>query len=637
VADPDVAAGALADSLLVREALRCRALGSQPDPLAGLRIDEAEVERLVAQLSGGDRKEGRASKDVERAVERSREAFHAALREDGLVSHIVGRAGLTPPEAEVLGLLAAVELDARRQRLLGYVQDDVTKTRPTLATLRRLFGDDGVLGVSPEGRLRRAALVRVDDASSWATKVVTLCEPVTWALVGDTSIDPDMPRDAFVQLAAVPQEGAAFVLVSGEDRTRRLQLAMEATVGDRFLVVPLPTSPEGWQAVIREATLGGLGVVLEVEEALTADARWWIELAEHLPFAISSRSELALEELPRRRWVERRAGAAEATDEEWGLVTSSSQDRHGHRLTAEQLRLVATALPGVGGDIDAAVRRLASGPLDRLARRIRPSRTWDDIILSPDRIVQLREVAVRYRHRDTVYADWGFPPFPSTGLVALFSGQSGTGKTLAAEIIAGDLGLDLYKLDLSSVVSKYIGETEKNLEKVFSAASAGNLVLFFDEADSLFGKRSEVTDARDRYANIEVSYLLQRLEAYDGLVVMATNFQKNIDDAFLRRIHVGIDFPMPEEPERRAIWQHAFPPGAPTKDLDWDFLARQFKLAGGNIKGAALHSAFLAAEAGSPITMEMVMLALKREFQKLGRLRTSAEFDRYTDFVNSTP
>ena len=204
-----------------------------------------------------------------------------------------------------------------------------------------------------------------------------------------------------------------------------------------------------------------------------------------------------------------------------------------------------------------------------------------------------------------------------------------------AQLASGVLGLDLYKLDLSAVVSKYIGETEQNLERVFSAASAGNLVLFFDEADSLFGKRSEVSDARDRYANIEVSYLLQRLESYDGLVVMATNFQKNIDEAFLRRIHVGIEFTVPEEPERLRIWQQAFPPGAPLGDLDWDFLARQFKLAGGAIKNAALHAGFLAAEAGTDITMEAIMFGLKREFQKLGRLRTAADFGEYATLVNS--
>ena len=233
-----------------------------------------------------------------------------------------------------------------------------------------------------------------------------------------------------------------------------------------------------------------------------------------------------------------------------------------------------------------------------------------------------------------MHQEWGFPAVPSSGVVALFSGPSGTGKTLAAEVIAGDLGLDLYKVDLSAVVSKYIGETEKNLSRIFDAAGAGDLVLFFDEADALFGKRTEVSDAHDRYANIEVAYLLQRLEPYDGLVVLATNLQRNIDQAFLRRISVAVDFPLPEEPQRRAIWRQSFPSTAPQQDLDLDFLARKFKITGGVIHNAALGAAFLAADDGQPITMEHVALALKREFQKLGRLRTEAEFDRYFDLVN---
>ena len=183
------------------------------------------------------------------------------------------------------------------------------------------------------------------------------------------------------------------------------------------------------------------------------------------------------------------------------------------------------------------------------------------------------------------------------------------------------------------MVSKYIGETEKNLERVFGAAAAGDLVLFFDEADALFGKRSEVSDAHDRYANIEVAYLLQRLETYDGLVVLATNLQRNIDPAFLRRISVAIDFVTPEEPERRAIWARSFPPTAPLADLDLDFLARQFKVTGGVISNAALGAAFLAAAEDSPITMRHAVLSVKREFQKLGRLRTEKEFDRYFDLV----
>jgi len=257
-----------------------------------------------------------------------------------------------------------------------------------------------------------------------------------------------------------------------------------------------------------------------------------------------------------------------------------------------------------------------------------------DLVLPADETAQLRELTARCRGRAVVYREWGFLPLPSTGVVALFSGPSGTGKTLAAEVVAGELGLDLYKVDLSSVVSKYIGETEQNLEQIFEAASAGDLVLFFDEADALFGKRSEVSDAHDRYANIEVAYLLQRLETYDGLVVLATNLQRNIDDAFLRRISVSIDFAAPDEDHRRRIWHQAFPDSAPVDVLDFDYLARQFKITGGIIRNAALAAAFLAAEAGGKVTMETVVLALKREFQKLGRLRTEVDFGPYFSLVD---
>jgi SpoVK/Ycf46/Vps4 family AAA+-type ATPase len=248
----------------------------------------------------------------------------------------------------------------------------------------------------------------------------------------------------------------------------------------------------------------------------------------------------------------------------------------------------------------------------------------------------LQDVTARARHRGTVLTDWRMRRGGGRGrgVTALFAGDSGTGKTMSAEVIAADLQLDLYTVNLATVVDKYIGETEKNLERIFGAAAAGDLVLFFDEADALFGKRSEVSDAHDRYANIEVAYLLQRLETYDGLVVLATNLQRNIDQAFLRRISVAVDFVLPEQPQREAIWARSFPAAAPTDDLDLAFLARQFKVSGGIIHNAALGAAFLAAEDGSAISMRHVVLAVKREFQKLGRLRTEVEFERYFDLVN---
>ncbi|HEY9468881.1 MAG TPA: ATP-binding protein, partial [Propionibacteriaceae bacterium] len=207
----------------------------------------------------------------------------------------------------------------------------------------------------------------------------------------------------------------------------------------------------------------------------------------------------------------------------------------------------------------------------------------------------VRSVAERARDRHVVYGQWGFSPLPSTGVTAMFAGPSGTGKTLAAEIVAGALDLDLYRIDLSQLVSKYIGETEKNLSQVFSAAEASPVVLFFDEADALLGKRSEVADAHDRYANIEVAYLLQRLERYSGVVVLATNLANNIDPAFLRRVHVAVEFPMPKPAERLRIWQRSIPTSAPTRDLDLQFLAERFELSGGAITNAASTGAFVAA------------------------------------------
>jgi hypothetical protein len=624
----------LADALLRREVMRCRReRGPVADPLAGLKIDEGDVDRMLeapADLGRGERKEQAA---LDREVEQASEQLADVLRAPGQLSELAAGAALDFGQAAVLAFLAAVELEPRRQRLVAYIQDDVTRPRPTLAMLRQVFGDAGALAVSPASRLRRAALVEVDESGPWGTAMVALAPQVTWVLAGERGFDPELPPASWT-IPGIDATGDRLVLVSGPDRTRRLQAAVEATAAPAFLVTPVPETPKAWDAVIRTATLAGLGVILEVGQSLAADARRRVEDADHLPWAMSSIIELPLEELPRRPWVERQSGPPEITNDEWADALGETA-RQGHRLSAEQLRLVAGASAGLGGDVDAAIRRLASGHLDQHAKRIRPRRRWDDLVLAPDKLAQLKELVSRYQHRDVVHEEWGFPAFPSAGLVALFSGQSGTGKTLAAEIIAGELGLDLYKLDLSAVVSKYIGETEQNLERVFSAASAGNLVLFFDEADSLFGKRSEVTDARDRYANIEVSYLLQRLESYDGLVVMATNFQKNIDEAFVRRIHVSIEFPVPEEPERQLIWRSAFPSTAPMGELDWEFLARQFKLAGGAIKNAALHAAFLAAEAETIITMETVMFGLKREFQKLGRLRTAADFGIYAELVNS--
>jgi hypothetical protein len=261
--------------------------------------------------------------------------------------------------------------------------------------------------------------------------------------------------------------------------------------------------------------------------------------------------------------------------------------------------------------------------LGQLARQITPRHDWEDLILPPDRLTQLREVCERAEHTHLVRDVWGFGRKMSrtVGISALFAGESGTGKTMSAEVLAQHLGLVLYKIDLSAVVSKYIGETEKNLSVVFEEAQASNAILFFDEADALFGKRSEVKDARDRYANIETAYLLQRIEDYDGIAILATNLRQNMDEAFTRRLDFVIDFPFPEPEYRRRIWEVHFPPGVPlAKDVDLTLLAEKFALAGGNIRNAALSAAYIAAADGRVITMQHIHHAIRREHQKMGRL-----------------
>ncbi|RLG26128.1 hypothetical protein DRN85_03870 [Methanosarcinales archaeon] len=287
-------------------------------------------------------------------------------------------------------------------------------------------------------------------------------------------------------------------------------------------------------------------------------------------------------------------------------------------------------------DLYHGCRLQSNQKLTALAKRIRPKYGWGDIILPKEKTEQLREVTNYIKNKGIVYHDWGFDNKLSLGkgLNILFSGPSGTGKTMAAEVIASELGLDLYKIDLSMVVSKYIGETEKNLNRIFKEAEESNAILFFDEADALFGKRSEVQDSHDRYANIEINYLLQKMEENEGIVILATNLSKNIDDAFLRRMHFTIEFPFPEEEYRYKIWKSLFPEEAPlSDDIDYGFLAKRFKLSGGNIKNIVVNAAFLAAENSGVIAMEEVIKAAKREFQKIGKICSQPEFGKYYGLI----
>lgn len=636
-----------ADVVLAADAAVCRVVqGVPPRDFAGLYVGDDEVDALLAALPGLD---GPTPEQVaalrgrlDPYVVAARAALHAWARTgDDDLARASRYAGARGPAAEALAVLLAVDLHPQRQRLVAYVQDSVQLPRPTLAWVARVLGDEAVRALGPRGPLVRSGLAVVGTDGAWATRMCGVAPRVAWAVRGDDALDPDVPAGTRVVAAArdvtgrggrartprppgdQPPGAGSLLLVHGADPESRRQAAASVLAGADLLVAPLPTTPDAWAAAVREATLRCAVLVVEVEGRLLPDDTEHLDRAPHLALVLASARELPLDCLPARPWREVHVRDGEADDADWQRRTGSPAPA-GVRLTREQLRLVAGAgagaAPAGGEGVAAGVRRLAGGHLDGVAARVHARRGWQDLVLPPLPTGQLHDLVARYRQRRTVFGAWGFPAVPSAGVVALFAGPSGTGKTLAAEVVAADLGLDLYKVDLSAVVSKYIGETEKNLERVFSAATSGDMVLFFDEADALFGKRTDVSSSHDRYANIEVAYLLQRLEVFDGLVILATNLQGNIDDAFWRRIAVSVTFAPPDEEERRRIWERVFPAAAPVEDVDVALLARRFKVTGGVIRNAALGAAFAAADEGAGITMRRVVRALQRELVKLGHL-----------------
>jgi len=322
------------------------------------------------------------------------------------------------------------------------------------------------------------------------------------------------------------------------------------------------------------------------------------------------------EVLPRRAWKEMASPAKAASAAEVASVLGQDSP---HPLTADQLRRVHTTLPLVDDDLGRAVRRLADHRLFELGNLRTPTRSWADLIVDEECESELRDLTQRYRQAAKVLELPGLGRHAPPGVLAVFAGPSGTGKTLAAEVIAGDLGLELVKIDLSTVVSKYIGETEKNLEEVFDAAAVGGALILFDEGDAIFGKRSETTDARDRYANIEIAYLLQRVESFEGFVIISTNLAANVDQAFQRRIQGMVEFPQPDRDLRRRLWELHLPLDRCAPDVSYDELSA-INIAGGSIRNVAVSGAFLATAEGVPIDRRHLRVALKREMRKLGRL-----------------
>ena len=547
-------------------------------------------------------------------------------------SHIMNSLKGTSEDWQVVALLGALEVDSHRRRVVAGLggRADGSMTIGALQTI--LPG--AISSISDEGLLMSAGFISVGNSGSWSMRDVHLDASLVWKLLDVDGLDPEMTENLeFISGVDTPGD-AEVIFVAGPDEWKRRSRAIERLGAQRVFVVR-DISKIDWQAVVREATVCSSAILVELVDTLPKVVCRWIEQASHLKWGLLSKSQIPLGQMPERDYVDDQVTEVIASNHEIAEMFDGTMTT-GHRLTYTQVGQIVKALPALGGDIEHVARRLVTGSLDRLTTRIRPRRTWDDLVLPQYEFDRVQMVAARYRNRDVVMDEWGFKPIPSAGVVAMFTGPPGTGKTMSAEVIASDLKLDLFKVNLATMVSKFIGETEKNLEELFEAADTGNVVLLFDEADSIFGKRSEVSNSNDRYANLEVSYLLQRIERFDGLVILTTNLKSNVDAAFLRRINLTVDFQTPNLVERKRLWSRVIPEVAPRSDLDLEFLSK-FKITGADIRSVALTAAFRAAEAGVPISMKEMVLALLDEFRKQGRVVETSAFGQYSNFLPDVP
>ena len=700
------------DLLIRAEVQRSRQTAQEDNAFQGLYISEQEVDALLAGPAGLPRwaavpwrpEIAEALAYIAREIaERKEVSVHLGI--DLRLDELVRRFALSPFDVDALLITLAPEIDLRYEKLFAYLQDDLTKRRPSIDLVLNLLCPTFADKLAARGRFTRTApllhhrlvdlfddpsrpqppllarflradarvvsyLFGGDELDARLAPFARLSEPA--ARIEDLVQEPEL-KARLQALAACPDaaRGSAVLYFQGpygvgkemtaEALCRGLGLRLLTIDIDRLLATDDATFETVLSLAGREAVLQGAALLWRGFDLLLADDR----------VARRGRFLAALEE---RRGLTFLAGENdwEPTDALHGATfTRVMLLPPGHRERLELWRRAVQGVPGAdsldleavaakfrftggqirdsaattrnlarsrdpeGGriesaDLYAACRLQANQKLAALAQKITPRYTWSDIVLPPGRLEQLREICNSMRYRPRVYEDWGFGRKLSLGkgLNVLFAGPPGTGKTMAAEILASDLEFDLYKIDVSAVVSKYIGETEKNLSRIFAEGRSSNAILFFDEADAIFGKRIEVQDAHDRYANIEVSYLLQRIEEYEGMVILATNLRSNIDEAFVRRLHFMLDLPLPTEEDRRRIWEGIWPTDLPRgADLDLDFMARRFEIPGGNIKNIALAAALLAAAEGGEVTMAHLIRATQREYQKMGKVVLAGELE----------
>jgi SpoVK/Ycf46/Vps4 family AAA+-type ATPase len=590
------------------------------------------------------------------------------------LDHLCAAFNLSTFERDVLLLCAGVELDASFTELCVAAHGDPQRPYPTLSLALAALAEAHWSAITPAAPLRYWRLVELGASDTLTRSQLRIDERVLHYLAGVKSLDARLqgliePIHFHAPLPASHQElcqeiarlwlqtkdaaGWPIINLCGDQAAANQAVAAFTchlcNVPLNLLrAVEIPSAVAEREALSRlwerEAALGGGALLIDCDEientrtlnSLLENVRGMLFVVSREPVRLWRRRIVRFDvrkpsaSEQRTLWQES-LGSIENLDDPLNLLVSQFS------LEAQTISTVSTlALAKTNGasspesdlvsDLWDACRTQARSRLDDLAQRIQPFASWDDIVLPESQRRTLRDIAAHVRQRSRVYETWGFAARGDRGLgiSAMFAGVSGTGKTMAAEVLANELQLDLYRIDLSQVVSKYIGETEKNLRRVFDAAEEGGAILLFDEADALFGKRTEVRDSHDRYANIEVSYLLQRMESYRGLAILTTNMKSVLDTAFLRRIRFIVHFPFPDMGHRAEIWRRIFPFETPTENLDNSKLAR-LNIAGGNIRNIALHAAFLAADAGQPVGMRHLLHAARGEYAKLEKPLTDTE------------
>ena len=641
---------------------------------AALRWLRARLEQCARRATYG------AGEDPDDLVREERAAAEAMQEASGgdpppALMLLASRLGLSRFEQDLLLLCAAMELDTRVPALCASAQSDSHRPYPTFALAMTAFDDPAWETLSPQRPLRywrlldvaqagsqplTASALRVDERiASYVKGLNELDDRLLSMLVAfderlDVPLAPSQCEtvDRIIRASTAGDTRPVIELVGADQGSKRMIAGWVARGAGRrllrlsadFLPLHLPEIESMARLCQRESLLLPIMFYLDADDVDPAAGDRPSAIRQFVarcgaPLFLSAREPWSRVGRPYLSFdVEKPTRIEQA--EAWRGLLDAGEEQLAERLSA-QFSLDVQSIHDIAsrpaptwaeGSRATAMWEACSEQvrprLDSLAQRITSRATWDDLVLPDEQTQLLRQIAAQVTHRTTVYEHWelGQRVQRGLGIGALFAGESGTGKTLAAEVLSSHLRLDLYRIDLSSVVSKYIGETEKNLRRLFDAAEAGGCILFFDEADALFGKRTEVKDSHDRYANIEINYLLQRMEAFRGLAILATNLRNTLDAAFVRRLRFIVTFPFPSLTDRGRMWERVYPKAAPVRGLDYERLAR-FGLTGAAIRNVAVNAAFLAADDGGTIGMGHVLNAARSEFAKLERPVNLAEFD----------